>query len=110
MRGDLYESLVPKFAAIGLHPSNRVFKKNGQSEDEDVEEIAKCPETVGSPAFMRSQGASLRVQIGEEEPLSEFENGASDVEYLDAVEEKRHSRWGRLLRFRRRELDKAEDL
>ncbi|WKX99398.1 hypothetical protein Q1695_014353 [Nippostrongylus brasiliensis] len=77
MQGELYERLLPKFAIIGLTPTDRVLKKRKRyaTENDDTEDTLKVPET-----------------IGEEDALSDgsFDNGTSDLEYLDAVE-KRHS-------------------
>lgn len=73
MQGELYDKLVPKFAVIGLQPSDRQSKRRGLLDEDDVEETVKRPET-----------------IGEEELLSDssIEDGSTDVEYSDAVEKR----------------------
>ncbi|KAK6039643.1 hypothetical protein COOONC_22852 [Cooperia oncophora] len=72
MQGDLGDRLLPKFAVIGLYPCDRQLRPKNLSDDDDA------------------SGTS----IGEEELLSDgsLTHSTSDVEYLDAVDDKRISR------------------
>ncbi|VDL67650.1 unnamed protein product [Nippostrongylus brasiliensis] len=49
MQGELYERLLPKFAIIGLTPTDRVLKKRKRyaTENDDNEDTLKVPETIG---------------------------------------------------------------
>ncbi|KAK5968796.1 hypothetical protein GCK32_021363, partial [Trichostrongylus colubriformis] len=86
MQGELYDRLVPKFALIGLHPCDRQLRPKNSSDDDDasvVNATAEPTERVKRPET-----------IGEEELVSDgsFEHSTSDVDYMDAVDEKRSSR------------------
>ncbi|PIO74374.1 acyl CoA binding protein [Teladorsagia circumcincta] len=84
MQGDLFDRLLPKFALIGLYPHDRQLRPRNSSEDDDASGVSVAVE----PPVKRPE------TIGEEELLSDgsFEHSTSDVEYLDAVDEKRGSR------------------